>query len=69
MDLHFVAFVNAGGKLYELDGRKVAPVCHGDTSAGSLLRDAVGVVRQFMSQADSVSFNLMALSPPGEWGA
>lgn len=34
---HFVAFVNHGGDLYELDGRKSFPVKHGNTSADTLL--------------------------------
>lgn len=37
VDHHFVAFVNHGGDLYELDGRKSFPVKHGKTSANTLL--------------------------------
>ncbi|KAJ3395146.1 Ubiquitin carboxyl-terminal hydrolase isozyme L3 [Entophlyctis sp. JEL0112] len=29
VDLHFVAFVDVAGTVWELDGRKDAPVCHG----------------------------------------
>ncbi|CAB1346258.1 unnamed protein product, partial [Coregonus sp. 'balchen'] len=32
VDLHFIAFVNVGGHLYELDGRKPFPIAHGKTS-------------------------------------
>uniref|UniRef100_A0A3P8X6Y3 Ubiquitin carboxyl-terminal hydrolase n=1 Tax=Esox lucius TaxID=8010 RepID=A0A3P8X6Y3_ESOLU len=37
VDLHFIAFVNIGGDLYELDGRKPFPVIHGATSEESFL--------------------------------
>ena len=45
VDLHFVALVHVDGGLYELDGRKDAPVRHGDTSAESFLLDAGAVVK------------------------
>ena len=66
VNLHFVAFVHVDGGLYELDGRKPAPVRHGDTGADSLLADAVAVVqREFVARADgNVNFNLVALAPP-----
>jgi len=32
VDTHFVALVHVNGKLYELDGRKDGPVCHGETT-------------------------------------
>lgn len=66
VNLHFVAFVHCDGGLYELDGRKPAPVRHGDTSADSLLADAVAVVqREFVARADgNVNFNVVALAPP-----
>ena len=48
VDLHFVALVHVDGGLYELDGRKEAPVRHGDTSAESFLLDAGAVVKKFV---------------------
>ena len=30
VDYHFIAFVEKAGKLYELDGRKEAPICFGE---------------------------------------
>lgn len=38
------------GVLYELDGRKDAPVPHGSTSPDTLLQDACAVVKQFMDR-------------------
>jgi len=69
---HFIAFVNFGDKLYELDGRNFArdtegatakPVCHGPTSQGTFLADAAKVVReQFMARdPGNVNFNIVAL--------
>ncbi len=29
VDLHFIAFVQREGSLYELDGRKAGPINHG----------------------------------------
>ncbi|GBF91570.1 ubiquitin carboxyl-terminal hydrolase-like [Raphidocelis subcapitata] len=63
VDLHFVAFVNAGGQLVELDGRRGGPVAHGPTSADGLLADAAAVVRrEFMEKSSSIAFNLICLS-------
>jgi len=28
---HFIAFVEKDGKVFELDGRKTGPICHGET--------------------------------------
>merc|ERR1719215_115781 len=45
-DSHFICFVNAGGTLFELDGRNVDdagvafPVSHGPTSAEAFVEDA-----------------------------
>jgi ubiquitin carboxyl-terminal hydrolase L3 len=65
VNLHFVAFVHVDGGLYELDGRKPAPVRHGGSSADTLLADAVAVVqRDFLANAgDDVHFNVIALAP------
>ena len=36
-DNHFVTFINKGGRLYELDGRKSGPVLHGPTTEVSFI--------------------------------
>lgn len=38
VSLHFVALVERGGQLWELDGRKSGPVNHGPTSKQTLLQ-------------------------------
>ncbi|KAL4428290.1 hypothetical protein ABPG75_002379 [Micractinium tetrahymenae] len=68
VNLHFAAFVCRDGALYELDGRKAAPINHGPCPPDQLLeRTAVVVRRNFMDRAgDAVQFTLVALAAPGE---
>jgi len=59
-NLHFNAFVEVDGDLYELDGRKNRPINHGRCT--NLLMDACAVVRQFMARdPNEIRFNLVAL--------
>lgn len=50
---HFIALVNVDGKLVELDGRKPAPVVHGDTTDENFIRDSFRVCRSFMARNPS----------------
>eukprot|EP00188_Purpureofilum_apyrenoidigerum_P003526 Plantae.Rhodophyta-Purpureofilum_apyrenoidigerum.ctg37212.p1 GENE.Plantae.Rhodophyta-Purpureofilum_apyrenoidigerum.ctg37212~~Plantae.Rhodophyta-Purpureofilum_apyrenoidigerum.ctg37212.p1 ORF type:complete len:230 (-),score=57.64 Plantae.Rhodophyta-Purpureofilum_apyrenoidigerum.ctg37212:269-958(-) len=65
VDTHFIAFVHSNGGLVELDGRKLAPVKHGATSADTLLEDACTVIKEKFMALDpaEVRFTMMALSP------
>ncbi|CAL1548743.1 unnamed protein product [Lymnaea stagnalis] len=59
---HFIAFVNHNGTLYELDGRKDAPVVHGTTTPDTFLEDSAEVIKKFMQrEPENVNFNVMAL--------
>lgn len=61
---HFIALVCVDGKLFELDGRKDGPICHGSTSQATLLKDACQVVKKFMSRdPDEMRFTITALAP------
>ncbi|KAK4471309.1 hypothetical protein MN116_004748 [Schistosoma mekongi] len=63
-NLHFVCFVEHDGSLYELDGRKNAPILHGSITSAGFLRDACNVVKKFiLCLPGSVDFSLMALCP------
>ncbi|XP_053886189.1 ubiquitin carboxyl-terminal hydrolase isozyme L3-like [Malaclemys terrapin pileata] len=63
VDLHFIALVNVGGHLYELDGRKPFPINHGQTSDDTFLEAAVEVCKKFMERdPEELRFNAIALS-------
>ena len=55
------------GRLWELDGRKTAPVEHGPCSPDSLLESCVPVCQGYMDRAaGDVNFAITALGPVGE---
>jgi ubiquitin carboxyl-terminal hydrolase L3 len=59
--------VHVDGQLYELDGRKAGPVCHGSTTPMTLLNDSVVVLKQFMERdPGEVRFTILALAPRQE---
>lgn len=60
-DYHFVTIVCAGSGLFELDGRKLAPVFHGYTTDESFLIDAGRVCKDYMAR-DSNNLNFTALA-------
>ncbi|XP_066562667.1 ubiquitin carboxyl-terminal hydrolase isozyme L3 isoform X2 [Amia ocellicauda] len=63
VDLHFIAFVNVGGQLYELDGRKPFPIVHGKTAEDTFLEDATEVCKKFMARdPEELRFTVVALS-------
>ncbi|KAL6484745.1 hypothetical protein MHYP_G00067900 [Metynnis hypsauchen] len=63
VDLHFIAFVNVEGDLYELDGRKPFPIAHGKTTEDSFLEDAAEVCKKFMARdPQELRFTVVALS-------
>ena len=48
--------------LWELDGCRDGPVCHGEIEGSGLLHHAAKVIQdQFLSRSESFNFNLMAL--------
>ncbi|XP_011872337.1 PREDICTED: ubiquitin carboxyl-terminal hydrolase isozyme L3 [Vollenhovia emeryi] len=60
---HFVAFVHKDGSLYELDGRKSAPINHGSTTPDALLDDAARVCKEYMERdPNEVRFTVVALA-------
>ncbi|KAJ1929245.1 Ubiquitin carboxyl-terminal hydrolase isozyme L3 [Tieghemiomyces parasiticus] len=67
IDLHFVCLVRHGDRLFELDGRKKAPVDHGPSAADSFLTDAARVAREFMkADPDNLQFSVVSLGPVPE---
>ncbi|KAL0478474.1 hypothetical protein AKO1_008214 [Acrasis kona] len=63
-DLHFIAFVEKNGTLYEMDGRKKFPLSRGTTSSSTLLYDTAKLVRsKYMNlNPEQMNFTLVALS-------
>ncbi|KAF4109016.1 ubiquitin carboxyl-terminal hydrolase isozyme L3 isoform X1 [Onychostoma macrolepis] len=63
VDLHFIAFVNVEGHLYELDGRKPFPIVHGKTTEDTFLEDSAEVCKKFMARdPQELRFTVVALS-------
>eukprot|EP01055_Gregarina_sp_Pseudo9_P005578 Gregarina_sp_Pseudo_9__5577@NODE_750_length_2271_cov_35_691756_g706_i0_p3_GENE_NODE_750_length_2271_cov_35_691756_g706_i0NODE_750_length_2271_cov_35_691756_g706_i0_p3_ORF_typecomplete_len241_score57_00Peptidase_C12/PF01088_21/3_6e55_NODE_750_length_2271_cov_35_691756_g706_i015162238 len=58
---HFVAFLELGGTLYELDGRMAGPISHGPSSPETFLQDAAKVICALMD-LDKQTFNFSALA-------
>lgn len=62
VDLHFIAFVEKDGDLYELDGAKGSPINHGPCG-DDLLEAACKVVRKLMEiNPEENRFNLIGLA-------
>lgn len=63
VSLHFVAFVQQEGTLFELDGRIDHPIDHGSCERG-VLRDAAAVIKSRYMAADpaEMRFTIMALT-------
>ncbi|EDV24829.1 uncharacterized protein TRIADDRAFT_56125 [Trichoplax adhaerens] len=63
VNLHYVALVQNGGHLYELDGRKPFPINHGSSSPESFLKDAAKVCQSLMQRDPTeVNFSIIALA-------
>ncbi|XP_052004656.1 ubiquitin carboxyl-terminal hydrolase isozyme L3-like isoform X2 [Xyrauchen texanus] len=63
VDLHFVAFVNVEGHLYELDGCKPFPIVHRKTTEDTFLEDCAEVCKKFMARdPQELRFTVVALS-------
>lgn len=63
--LHFIAFVEKDGHVYELDGRKPYPINHGPTSKDNFLADAAKVADSFIKRdPKNHQFSMLALAPP-----
>lgn len=63
INLHFVAFVEFCGNIWELDGRKAGPVNHGQVDKNHLLQNVAQVIKkEYIEKSDSLDFNIMALA-------
>lgn len=63
INLHFVALVQRGGQLWELDGRRSGPVSHGKSSKDTFLSDCAQMIQQkYVNKSSSITFSVMAIS-------
>lgn len=61
---HFIAFIEKGGSLYELDGRKNRPINHGATSTQTFLADAARAAQTFiLREPDNLNVGTIVLAP------
>lgn len=62
IDLHFIAFIQKDGSLYELDGVNEFPINHGFIKDDNLLESACEVVKKMiLLNPNEVRFNLIGL--------
>ncbi|KAL3633002.1 Ubiquitin carboxyl-terminal hydrolase 3 [Castilleja foliolosa] len=67
VNTHFICFTCVNGQLYELDGRRAAPISHGASSPTTLLQDAAKVIEKMIQKnPDSINFNVIAVSKKTE---
>ena len=64
VNLHFIALVERGGHLYELDGRKDTAIDHGECGKDEFLKVSVErVIKPYFERADgSIHFSAVALA-------
>lgn len=63
VDYHYVAFIERGENLFELDGRKSAAINCGSTSKNTFLRDAAKQCQNYMSRdPENLNFVVIALA-------
>ena len=63
VDYHYVAFVESGGSLFELDGRKSGPINLGPTSKGDFLANAAKECQEYMKRdPENLNFVIVALA-------
>jgi ubiquitin carboxyl-terminal hydrolase L3 len=64
VNLHFVAFVEKGGGLWELDGRRAGPIRHGEVDGENFMHRVAEVVKEeYVEKGNgSLNFNLIALA-------
>ena len=62
INLHFICLVSVAGTLYELDGRKPAPLNLGACDQADLLKRAAARAKEYMAwNPNEVNFTLTAM--------
>lgn len=62
-EYHFISFIPDHNTIYEMDGRKHGPINHGPTTSETFLRDAIEVVKKFVSiDPSNPNFSMQAVT-------
>lgn len=62
VDHHFIAFVERGGRLYQLDGNKKGPIDLGSSNQETFLNDAAQVCQKIAASNPDAMFTAVALA-------
>eukprot|EP00298_Acanthocystis_sp_HF-20_P019033 c22245_g1_i1.p1 GENE.c22245_g1_i1~~c22245_g1_i1.p1 ORF type:complete len:241 (-),score=103.56 c22245_g1_i1:205-906(-) len=62
VDNHFITFCEVEGNLYEFDGRKSAPICHGPCPSNEVLQNSIKAIQKFISRDPEGNFAILALA-------
>lgn len=63
VDYHYVAFVENGGYLFELDGRKSSAINLGETTKENFLKNAAKECQEYMARdPENLNFVIVALA-------
>ena len=60
---HFVAYVNRGGTIWELDGRRNKPLQKGTCDETNFGSQVAKLLKGYVNMDDTCQISLMALSP------
>lgn len=62
VEAHYTAFVEVGGALYELDGRRTGPIPHGRCEGAGLLKASAEVMKKIIAANPNENrYSFMAL--------
>ena len=60
---HFVTYVNFDNKIWELDGRREAPVIKDESSADEFGKKTAKIIKQYVDMDNTCKFSIMAVAP------
>lgn len=67
VDLHFVAFIESNGCLFEMDGRLDAPICHGKVEESFFASCCAAIQAKYLSASEVSTITATALVPASSY--